>query len=392
MVELGQASRPPRSRAEALARIDADLEALDDELACATLVVGRDEDGGPVFGVPERHLEAVMAVLAERIEADRRTLEAQRAIVADAAAGEAGAKVGSAAAGRSLAALSALWVAHRSPAPSSQADMRTAISRFERVNGRLAYGEVTDEHARRLKDDLLADRGLKNATRQKLWGLLRAMFGAARDDALLASNPFSNVKLPHKDDSAPREVLTRDDLVAFFGALGVGSEEWWIARVALYTGARLGEVVQLTKADLETVGGVPVLGIRPDAEAGRTVKTRSSIRKVPVHRQLVADGFLEWARGRPGEALFGLASQAASKRLNRRMRAAGLGPGKVVHSLRHTFKGVARRHMAQEWHDRLTGHAARSVGQGYGDYELGALKERVDRVAFGIEAERAGAA
>ena len=42
--------------------------------------------------------------------------------------------------------------------------------------------------------------------------------------------------------------------------------------------------------------------------------------------------------------------------------------------------------MDAEWHDRLTGHAHRTVGETYGDYDLRTLKEKIDRVAFGIEA------
>ena len=37
---------------------------------------------------------------------------------------------------------------------------------------------------------------------------------------------------------------------------------------------------------------------------------------------------------------------------------------------RHTFKTAARRCMGAEWHDRLTGHAHRTVGETYGDYDL----------------------
>ena len=72
----------------------------------------------------------------------------------------------------------------------------------------------------------------------------------------------------------------------------------------------------------------------------------------------------------------------------RKIRQAQLGSeseGKVFHSLRHTFKGVARRHMDTEWHDRLTGHASKSVGQTYGDYDLRTLKQKIDLIAFGIE-------
>ena len=236
---------------------------------------------------------------------------------------------------------------------------RTAVGRFERVVGRLPYAAITDEHARRFKADLLADDGLKNATRQKLWGMLRALLNVAVDDGLLDANPFSRVKLRLDDDSAAREVLTRQDLAALFGSAR-DEEEWWLFRIGLYTGARLGEICQLTKADLVTLDGVPFLHIREDAETGKRVKNRGSVRKVPLHRQLIADGILEWIAAREGDALFTMASPVASKRLNRRMRAAGLGPDKPFHALRHTFKSPRGASWARSG---MTGSPAMRTGR-----------------------------
>ncbi|MFC7541264.1 site-specific integrase [Siccirubricoccus deserti] len=188
------------------------------------------------------------------------------------------------------------------------------------------------------------------------------------------------------DDSERRSVLTTDDLEALFAKLRGREEEWWITRIGLYSGARLAEICQLAKDDFVTVAGVPAFHIRADAEAGTSVKTRSSIRLVPVHRQLIADGLLEWVQARKAERLFSMSGAVASKRLARVFDGAGLGDDKVFHSLRHTFKGAARRQMGEEWHDRLTGHASKSVGQDYGDYDLRTLKEKIDQIAFGTEA------
>jgi integrase len=130
---------------------------------------------------------------------------------------------------------------------------------------------------------------------------------------------------------------------------------------------------------------VAYLRIRADQVKGQRVKNRGSVRDVPLHRQLLADGFVAWARSRPGERLFSLSSAVASKRLLRRFAKMGLSEGKVVHSLRHTFKTAARGVMGQEWHDALTGHAGASVSNGYGRFPVPALKAKIDLIAFGIE-------
>ena len=203
------------------------------------------------------------------------------------------------------------------------------------------------------------------------------------DDGLLDANPFARVKLRLDDNSTAREVLTRRDLGVLFDRLA-DQEEWWIARIGLYTGARLGEICQLTRPTWSPLRACHA-STSGTTSAGKRVKNRGSVRKVPLHRQLVADGVLEWIASREGDALFTLATAVASKRLNRRMRAAGLGEAKVFHSLRHTFKSAARRCMDAEWHDRLTGHAHRTVGESYGDYDLRTMKEKLDLVAFGAE-------
>jgi integrase len=142
---------------------------------------------------------------------------------------------------------------------------------------------------------------------------------------------------------------------------------------------------QLTKADLAERDGVAYLRIRADQAKGQRVKNRNSVRDVPLHRQLLADGLVAWARSRPGDRLFSYPSAVASKRLLRRFAKMGLGEGKVVHSLRHTFKTAARGVMGQEWHDALTGHAGASVSNGYGRFPVADLKAKIDLIAFGVE-------
>jgi integrase len=55
----------------------------------------------------------------------------------------------------------------------------------------------------------------------------------------------------------------------------------------------------------------------------------------------------------------------------------------VFHSLRHTFKAAARLVMGEEFHNRLTAHAPKSIGRTYGDYQQ--LRAKIDLIAFGIE-------
>ncbi len=386
-LELGQVQERPRSRAEAVEMVDRALAQLDRERENGVfLSLGADEDGEPHWVVPFRYVDALEAWLGEQFEATKRTLEAIRAELL--ALGEAeGAPASpdhaaSAAEAAGLKELSAVWEAQRRPAASTRREMRTAIARFAEVNGPLAYRSITVEHVKRYKAALHADQGLRSATKQKRWAMVRTLMAVAREDALIEDDPFDKVRLGKlADDAEARQDLTRSDLTTLFARLE--GDEWWLVRLGLYTGARLGELCQLTKADVVMEEGVLFLSITSDADTGRTVKTRNSVRKVPVHRQLLADGFEGWVAARPGDRLFPWGSAVASKRLMRRFRDAGLGRGKVVHSLRHTFISAARTVMEEEWREKLTGHRSQRVGRAYGGYA--GLKAKVDLVRFGLE-------
>lgn len=168
----------------------------------------------------------------ELIEADRKTLLAKRAEFAGAVDNS-----DERAPDASLEALKRRWEAERKPAKTSVAGMRNAIDRFEPGNGKLVIHGIGDEHARRLKDALITDPKLKNRSKGKLWSLMRTLIGTACNEGLLAANPFTRVKLKLEDDALLREDLTKTDLVSLFDKLE--GDEWWLARIALYTGAWL---------------------------------------------------------------------------------------------------------------------------------------------------------
>jgi integrase len=109
---------------------------------------------------------------------------------------------------------------------------------------------------------------------------------------------------------------------------------------------------------------------------------------VPVHKQLLADGFDSWATNRKGDKLFPWTSSVASKRLLRRFKDAGLGKGKVVHSLRHTFISAARGVMEEDYRDKLTGHKSQKISARYGSFPE--LKAKLDLIAFGVEDRNSG--
>jgi integrase len=162
--------------------------------------------------------------------------------------------------------------------------------------------------------------------------------------------------------------------------------------LGLYTGARLGELAALTVVDVLKIESVFAFTFVSDRETGKTLKTRSSARTVPVHPQLIKFGLLKHIdelRRDAGEKAW-LFPQVApnvhgglkawGKWFNRYLRTIGItDKRKVFHSFRHVFKDAMRAAgVPEDLNDALTGHSNATVGRGYG------AKDIVRR--FGIDA------
>lgn len=76
----------------------------------------------------------------------------------------------------------------------------------------------------------------------------------------------------------------------------VKPHEFWCPLFGLYLGARLEEISQLRLSDISQQGELTVLTIRADesAKAKTRLKTESSERSVPLHRDLIALGFMDY--------------------------------------------------------------------------------------------------
>lgn len=75
----------------------------------------------------------------------------------------------------------------------------------------------------------------------------------------------------------------------------VNADDWrnWIPLIAMFSGARIGEIAQLKLADLEKQHGRWFVHVRDDAKTGQRTKSGKS-RMVPVHRTLEGIGFLRF--------------------------------------------------------------------------------------------------
>ena len=170
-------------------------------------------------------------------------------------------------------------------------------------------------------------------------------------------------------------ILKHSDEVAL-GGVGAQTKAMyrWVPWICAYTGARVGEIVQLRKQDVwQDEGGAWFITITP--EAG-TVKTNEA-REVPLHSHLLEKGFLDYVKSCENGYLFMTIREDSTlrgtwrskkNRLTEFVREVVADPNvQPNHGWRHTFKTIGIEVGIQEKVlDAICGHAPATVGRAYG--------------------------
>lgn len=174
------------------------------------------------------------------------------------------------------------------------------------------------------------------------------------------------------------------------------TRDWrfWFPLIALYTGARLGEIAQLLVTDVRQLHGTWIFHITEEGSDDKSTKTAGSMRVVPIHSELIRIGFLDYharlkASGKP--RLFpeiipntrGHISGTPSKFFNTYFRRIGVKVDKRLnfHSFRHGVADAFRRAgYLDEQFAMLLGHAKPSTTGRYGILPEGQLAQRVEMI------------
>ena len=175
---------------------------------------------------------------------------------------------------------------------------------------------------------------------------------------------------------------------------GYGQALYWLPLLMYYTGARREELCQLAAKDVQDEDGIPYLAILSldEDDAGRTVKTASSRRRVPLHDDLVSLGFLDYAKDVPQDGqLFPQLHPSPAGFYGANVGKAWAKYLKDVvqlqssaspsHGFRHTFKTLSRQvGIPEDVHDAMTGHNDGSVSRDYGSMPLSRMAEELKRL------------
>lgn len=171
---------------------------------------------------------------------------------------------------------------------------------------------------------------------------------------------------------------------------------FWVPLLALYTGARSNEILQLYVSDVREVHGVLCLAINDDGE-DKSLKTKNAYRDIPIHRDLIRLGFLDHVELRRREEslrLFpdmrkgsrGNYSNLFSKQFSRLLDEVGITtPKTAFHSLRHNFEDFCRAsRISSDVIQILQGRAQAGERDryGYGEAFMKAMNEAVQSIEF----------
>jgi integrase len=214
----------------------------------------------------------------------------------------------------------------------------------------------------------------------------RKPFSSSQLREIFQSPQYTGHKSPARR-SAPGDVLIRDG-------------KFWIPLIGLYAGMRLGEIVQLDVSDVREDNEILYFDINKDEGEDKTLKTKSSLRKVPVHRDLIRIGLVAYVETRrakePKGRLFpeikpgknGYYSHNFSKYFSRYLSHIGVKSAKVVfHSFRHNFTDALRAAGVEDTRIKaLLGHADTSVTAIYGSgVPLKVLASDMAKVSYDLD-------
>ena len=278
---------------------------------------------------------------------------------------------------------------------------------IEHLIGFLGHGDarrITKRNLLDWRDTLMKSGKAPKTVSDKYLAAIRAVLRWAHENDRLPTNEAQAVKqeVPRKKQTRETGYTTDEAIKLLRASVNYQPKEAdrasnrespqmtaakrWVPLLCAFTGARVTEMTQLRKSDVRKEGDHWIVRITPDAG---TVKS-GHYRDVPLHRQVLALGFMDYVNSAASGPLFHGATsadkylagaRATSGRLSEWLNSLKLVPQGVQpsHGWRHRFKTIGLDAGAQaRVLDGIQGHAGRSASDGYGDVTIVAKVAVID--------------
>lgn len=238
----------------------------------------------------------------------------------------------------------------RHNSPKTCSDKASTYADFLGVVGSIQINEVDAVRAQTYKQKLLKSDLSAIRINTKISHLSELLDWAANNHHMHAPNPFKTMRVSNKkkieEGKENYEPFSQKELEAIFhDPLYVPfldeSDYYWLPWMGLHTGARIEELANLDLANIKEDEGIHYFDIRKG-------KNANSIRRVPIHENLIKAGFLDYVerqRSKNSTLLFPHLisgkngySKNMSRRFGQYLDKLGIkSPQKVFHSFRSTF-------------------------------------------------------
>ena len=280
------------------------------------------------------------------------------------------------------------------PNPKTKDDFAAKCRKLTDFLGYDDAARVTPEEIVRFKRHLLTS-GFAPKSVQNVFAGVKTIFKFGVTNKEITTDPTGGITYKAKRDPKRKRLpFTFDDAkLILTAARDAGPEIFFPNLIAALSGARLAEVVEAHTDDIEMIDGRWCLHIREDnREENQTVKTEASVRTVPLHDEIIRQGFIEYVHSLPRGPMF---PQYRTNKYNRRndhaskvnsefVRNLGITDRRKapMHSWRHYAKTYFKNNplVKEEIHDAITGHGSNSEGRRYGVYELRAMAKAIARL------------
>ncbi len=251
----------------------------------------------------------------------------------------------------------------------------SSIKRFVSVVGDKPLGQLAKQDAYKYAQ-FKAKEGTANKTISSHIGCVSVLLTWCEQRGLIESNPFTNLRLNNYGrPEENRRGFTKDQLNQLF-QLEIAPRERLLLEIMITTGMREDEAALLDWEDIKVEEGILYFDLR---EA--IVKNKSSMRKVPVPKSLMlpprgTGRLFDYRKDKDGKS-----SNHASRELMKVVRKITDDKRVVAHSLRHTFKTLARdAGISEELHKFITGHSTGDVSGKYGTVSLPARLDALNKI------------
>lgn len=258
-----------------------------------------------------------------------------------------------------------------------------AVNEFHELHGQLRVDDITRQHARDYRD-VLIEQSLSEGTIENRIGFLSTLFRFGQQELIehLLGNPFERIIVltsRNKRVVKDRRAYTVKELNKLFesplytrGSLPRGQAEdaaYWLPILGPFVGGRIEELCQLRIDDVERINGHWCIRIC-NLDEEQNLKNIGSYRRVPLHKNIIASGFLAYVAEQAKEGhervfpslkndnVNGTWSNAAGKWFGRWLDSIGLSDPRLdYHSFRYTFRQQCTLcGIENETRDALTGH------------------------------------